>query len=127
MLVMSVLCYVMMAISYWKPEYNARITWCCTVYFSLRLTSWLILAEIKGNTEGGDYVIYVAELSYNIFFSYILLFNSFEPTFSMNCVAYTTAIFGTTFVIRGLKIEEDDYAQLKTLMIGFPCIIYILR
>ena len=127
MLVLSVLCYVMIAISYWKPEYKALITWSCTVYISLRMTSWLILAEIKGNNEGQEYAIWVAELSYTNFLAMILMFNSFEPKFSMDCVAYMTSIFGATLIIRGLKTDEDDYGQLKAVITGFPCIVYILR
>ena len=46
MMLLSFLCYIALAISYLKPKYMAKITWLTTVYISMRLSFWLMLAYI---------------------------------------------------------------------------------
>ena len=37
-LILAICCYIGIAISYLKPKYMATLTWCMTIYITLRLS-----------------------------------------------------------------------------------------
>ena len=130
LLMLSCLCYILIAISYFKPKYMASITWCNAVYISLRQTIWQIVTAFgKGDKKNidVDFHLLVTTQSYAILFSAIFLFNSFEPTFQRNCVNYLTCLITGTFVILGLYEHDTFMGYFMKIAIGYLCTIYIMR
>ena len=62
-----------------------------------------------------------------MFFSQIILFNSFEPTFGRNIVNWLNVFYGSTFVVLGLFIHDSIKNFISQLIVGYLVMIYIMR
>ena len=128
-LALAVLCYIVIFISYKRPQSMSTIIWMTNIYITLRLSFRNIETMLIYDKDvWGEYYKSLVFQSFAIFFSMIFLINSFESTITGNIFTYLTILMSSSSILVGMNKGTDGLSQnVKILVIGMIGLFFIFR